>query len=284
MIREERELFSDLRCPISVSSKVSSVTKRLDVANSEIHEALEIKVFYEGSATLMIGNETLVASAGDVIVMNPYEFHATIHCEEERGKYHLIMVGLDYFASLTEPYVDLRSLFFSEKKAFVNRISDFSELFSLLEKVVREEEQKLPMYQLRVRAMMLEVLSLLMRYGMKNASNKENEQRIRYYRMIEPSLQRIREDYKSELPLSELADACCVNKYYFCRVFKLAMGCSPMQYLCDYRLNRADILLRNTGKSVSEILLDCGFKDESYFYRCYRKHFGMTPKERRKNT
>jgi hypothetical protein len=67
---------------------------------------------------LLVGNETIVASAGDVVIMNPYEFHATIKCSEEKGKYHLIMVGLDFFPTLTDGSTNLHSLFFSQKKAF----------------------------------------------------------------------------------------------------------------------------------------------------------------------
>jgi AraC-like DNA-binding protein len=94
-------------------------------------------------------------------------------------------------------------------------------------------------------------------------------------------LSKIRNEYKNNISLDELAEVCCVNKYYFCRIFKEVMGVTPMQYLCDYRLNHADIVIRNTDQSISEIITNCGFNDESYFYKCYKKHFGVTPYSRR---
>ena len=282
MIAQDTVFFQDPEFPIQIASNRTSVVKKIMGVESEIHEAIEIKVFREGRATLLIGNRALEAKAGDVIIMNPYEFHATVECGEEKSKYHLIMVSLDFFTPFLDRQTDLRTWFFSEKKAFQNRIEGDERLLTLLQAVVEEWESKPLFYRVRIRALMTEVLTLLFRYGTKEFENKGNEQRVRHYRMIEPALRSIRKDYGRELDLTTLANLCCVNKYYFCRVFKEVMGCSPMQYLCGYRLHCADILLRNTTRSVTEVLYTCGFRDESYFYRCYRKHFGITPYERRK--
>ena len=43
------------------------------------HEEIEIKLFYEGSSTLLIGNDTILPSTGDVVIINPYEFHSTLY-------------------------------------------------------------------------------------------------------------------------------------------------------------------------------------------------------------
>jgi transcriptional regulator GlxA family with amidase domain len=41
-------------------------------------------------------------------------------------------------------------------------------------------------------------------------------------------------------------------------------------------------MLKGTNKSVNEIAYKCGFEDESYFYRCYKKVKGVPPKTARK--
>lgn len=281
-VEENSQFFVDSQFPLFISPHSTSVIRRIEDQKSLIHEAIEIKYFYEGRSTLLIGNEAVVANAGDVIVMNPYEIHATLSCSEERGKYHLIMVGLDFFPTMPEWGGDLRTLLFSQKKAFVHRISDLPELNGLLDLLVREWTEKKQLYRLRLRGLMMEILTLLFRYGMTDTPASGSVQRLRYHATVEPALRIIRDAYSSDLTLDALAEACCINKYHFCRIFKEAMGTSPMQYLCDYRLNSADVLLRNTEKSLADILSDCGFHDESYFYRSYRKHFGISPKERRK--
>lgn len=281
MIGEPSKYFKDKDFPIYINYGRTSVIDKLEDGKCEIHEALEIKYFYEGRCTLLIGNETVVAKAGDVIIINPYEFHATISCSEERARYHLIMVGLDFFPTLPDLGTDLRTLLFSENKAFVKSISDSEELRTHLTSAVTEYVTHRSAYKLKIRGLMLEVLAILLRRGLIDSPNVGSEQRIRYHITIEPALKKIRNDFKSNITLDELADICCINKYHFCRIFKEAMGISPMQYLCDYRLNNADIMLRNTTRSISDIISDSGFNDESYFYRCYKKHFGETPHSRR---
>jgi len=281
MIAESSKFFEDKNFPLCITPNRTSVIDKIEDGKCSIHEAIEIKYFYEGRSTLLIGNEAVVANAGDVIVMNPYEFHATISCSEEKGKYHLIMVGLDFFDTMTDMGKDLRTIFFREKKGFINKIENSDELRYLLSAVIRENTERSEAYKLRLRGLMTEVIALLMRNGMRSTENLGSEQRVRYHTTIEPALRKIRNEYHRSLTLELLAEECCVNKYYFCRIFKEAMGISPMQYLSDYRLNNADILLRNTEKGISEIISDCGFNEESYFYRCYKKHFGVTPYSRR---
>ena len=43
-----------------------------------VHEAIEIKCFYEGESTLLIDSKPIKVRAGDVVVINPYELHSTI--------------------------------------------------------------------------------------------------------------------------------------------------------------------------------------------------------------
>ena len=116
---------------------VSSIDKPSSVSRA-VHEEIELKYFYEGSSTLLIGNEAIIANAGDVIVINPYEFHATINYSEEKGKYHLIMVDPDFFPPLPEMGNDLDTMFFSERRSFINQIADSHELRCLLASVVNE--------------------------------------------------------------------------------------------------------------------------------------------------
>lgn len=48
-----------------------------------------------------------------------------------------------------------------------------------------------------------------------------------------------------------------------------------------YKLELADELLRSTELTTDEIASRCGFNYTSYFYRCFYKHFGITPRKRR---
>ena len=105
---------------------------------------------------------------------------------------------------------------------------------------------------------------------------------MRSYELIEPALNHIRMNYSEDISVDSLASLSKVSKYYFCRVFKTVTGKATMEYLRDYRLNIADIMLGNTNKSVSEISECCGFADENYFCRCYKARYGISPGKRKK--
>ncbi len=58
---------------------------------------------------------------------------------------------------------------------------------------------------------------------------------------------------------------------------------SVIQYLISYRLERACHLLLHTTESVTDIALNCGFENISYFIRKFREFTKETPKEYRSN-
>ena len=93
----------------------------------------------------------------------------------------------------------------------------------------------------------------------------------RKYASIEPAVRLMRDKYKEDLDLSVLAAACGMSKYHFARVFKAIKGEPPMQYLKNYRLSIADVLIQQGNYSVKEAAYLCGFSDVPYFSRLYKK-------------
>jgi AraC-like DNA-binding protein len=68
---------------------------------------------------------------------------------------------------------------------------------------------------------------------------------------------------------------------YFCRYFKKIAGCSPVEYLIEYRLNMAAFMLVNTEETVADVSLACGFNDASHFIKFFRRQKGVTPRRYR---
>lgn len=73
-----------------------------------------------------------------------------------------------------------------------------------------------------------------------------------------------------------------ISKYHFIRVFKRQMGVTPYEYLTEYRINMAKILLRTTYKSVFEIAFDVGYNSKSNFIAKFHSMTGVTPSQYRK--
>lgn len=60
-------------------------------------------------------------------------------------------------------------------------------------------------------------------------------------------------------------------------------GMTPVKYLTSVRMNNAKIMLRalNKSTSIQEIAAKCGYFDAAYFSRCFKKLYGMSPKQYR---
>ena len=99
---------------------------------------------------------------------------------------------------------------------------------------------------------------------------------------IKSVLEHIEKKYQTQITLGEMAEVAGMNPQYFCRAFKEIMMQSPMDYVIFYRLEQATKLLSATDMSVTEIAMECGFNDCSYFIRAFKKHKKMTPNQYRK--
>lgn len=79
----------------------------------------------------------------------------------------------------------------------------------------------------------------------------------------------------------DLADVACVTKQYLIRLFNQHFGISPLQYINQKKIERAQLLLLTENLSVKDIAYTIGFNDDSYFIRLFKKLTGTTPQEYR---
>ena len=124
-----------------------------------LHEPIELKYFYEGSSTLLVGKETLEAGTGDLVVINPYEPHSTIRFGEERGCYHYLLLDLDFFMDGATGGLDLRSLMLEEGLTFKPLIRD-ARIGDMMRRLCGVYAEKGPYFRYAVRGILL-ALSLI---------------------------------------------------------------------------------------------------------------------------
>ena len=83
----------------------------------------------------------------------------------------------------------------------------------------------------------------------------------------------------SDLSVDDLAAAMNLSRVQLYRKVKAISGSSPVELLRTARLNRGYQLLLTTGKNISEVAYDVGFTAPSYFTKCFKDEFGVSPSD-----
>ena len=92
----------------------------------------------------------------------------------------------------------------------------------------------------------------------------------------------IHRHYKEKITLEDIAESANISPREASRTFRKIRDKSPVDYLIDYRLNKAGNDLMNTKDSITDIAFRNGFENSAYFGKMFRKHFQMTPSEFRR--
>ena len=79
------------------------------------------------------------------------------------------------------------------------------------------------------------------------------------------------------VPLKEVARECRLSVSHFSRAFRRTMGVAPHHWLLTRRIEVAKEKLRNTGLSLSDVALACGFADQSHLTRVFTGMVGVSP-------
>lgn len=88
--------------------------------------------------------------------------------------------------------------------------------------------------------------------------------------------------YAQPLDVPALARIACVSDAHFSRSFRATFGETPHRYLQRRRVERAMFLLRETGRSVTDICLDVGFTSLGTFSRTFHEIVGESPVDHRR--
>lgn len=100
---------------------------------------------------------------------------------------------------------------------------------------------------------------------------------------IEQVLEHISTEYAQSLELETLARLAYLSPSRFAHLFKSQLQQSPMQYLEQYRLERAAEKLLAGNDSIEQIATAVGFVNAFHFSTRFRKHFGQSPSNYRHN-
>lgn len=92
----------------------------------------------------------------------------------------------------------------------------------------------------------------------------------------------IETSYSEKINIQELANRLHLNRSYMSELFSQDTGMSIKNYLTEKRMKMATIMLQDPRRSVKSIAASCGFDDSLYFSRAFRKYYGISPQQYRK--
>jgi len=79
--------------------------------------------------------------------------------------------------------------------------------------------------------------------------------------------------------VEKLAEESSLSRTQLLRKLKAITGYTPNDFIRDYRLNKAAQMIMHRADSISQIAYAVGFNDQSYFTKCFKKKYQVTPSE-----
>ena len=237
------------------------------------HEDLEIKYIVSGTLRFYVDDDVFEAEAGDTVIVNPYESHASLS-GEQGAVYHMILLLPSGFVGKLEGGRN------EVYKAFTEgRLQFPRKLGGVVSQLVREaaEEAGKPYGELAVAGLLRLIFAKLFASGGVKFADESVVQSARDKRRLEAVLSFAEEHPEEELSLERVSAMCYMSKFYFSRFFKKTMRMGFHEYVDGIRRVKAEEMLLADDCKLEEIALAVGMKDEYYFSRWFKKTHGESP-------
>lgn len=256
----------------------ANYTQRTTLYNSDphTHEGYELYFLLEGKREVFSNNKILLLPPKTFYVFRPFRLHQT------KGE------------ACTK--VDVRiapSLLTKEERDFLDFVADghplslekqqFSLYVALLKKTAEMRKSDVPHAEDYAVAL---TKSLLLFLQQENQLDNAIAPSDLVNPLADPLIVQITsyldQHYASKITLKDLCEHFFFSKVVLCKRFKDSMQCSIMEYLLRLRITEAQVLLRETDKSMEQIAELCGFSSANYFGLIFKKLRGCSPLHYRK--
>lgn len=257
------------------------------------HEFIEITYVAKGKGIHILNGEEYQVSKGDLFVIN----YDCVHEFRSQGSklvvYNCVILPqfIDEslsqcrnFKEVTNNY--LFASFFADEENKPSDIRLAGKDCSILERIYESmliEYNSRPLgFEQMLKAQAVELLITVFRlwFSSKNMSRKLLDARNI---LIEKAIGYIKENYKSENKLTDLAGMLFISPAHFSRLFKKTCSMTVTEYIQKIRIENACKLLNTTNKTVFEVAEDVGYTDIKHFNAVFKKNTGKTPSKYRKS-
>jgi len=93
----------------------------------------------------------------------------------------------------------------------------------------------------------------------------------------------VKEHFSEKITLEEIAGYVSLSRSYLSRIFKEETGESLSAYINKVRIDKAKLMLLDNNCALIDIAGLCGFEDQSYFTKVFKRQVGVSPKRYRES-
>ncbi len=227
------------------------------------HDNPEIQLCVEGEGFVLLDGERYPFRKGDIIVVNSNQVHFT--GTDTALTYHCLILADPFCRMANLPYQQFH---------FETAFRDEEMEKAILEVVALEQHPEDPC---QVTKLQIAVANLLI--CLRNRHTVATQQSTRNTPAAEgvrSAIRYLREHFGEQITLYDLSRAIYMEKCGLCKTFKKLTGQTVIEYLNNYRCEKAKEFL-STGKTVTETATLCGFHNLSYFTKTFKQATGKLP-------
>ncbi len=234
------------------------------------HENIEILRIKEGTAQVSLDGKNCIYEKNEIAIINSGVFHK-VDSVSKKVIYDCLIIDSDF---LKNNGIDIENCSFEEKltdKTLFKYIDNLSEFFY----------KRTALYKTKCLACVSLIGARIYEYH-RVSSNMHTSRNEAAFLICRGIMKYIYENFESKIDIDEIAKTLGVSKFHMCRCFKKYTGCSIVEFINIYRVERAKKLIAFQNMNVSEAAMRCGFLNMSYFTRVFKKHNLIAPGEYKK--
>lgn len=220
-------------------------------------------IVLDGKGTLVYNGQTYSLECGDCFFIDcraPHSYQSDLDKPWE-------IIWVHFNGCTSEEYY---KLFMAQLPPVFRPVSN-AKFISLLQELLRLNTETYADTEILTSGLLSNLLTMLLTV---NSISEEDDTALQA--KLKTVLAYVDANFTAEISLDDLSHRFYISKYYLTREFKRAYGETIFQHIIGLRINYAKRLLRFTDKSVEEISELCGFNDQSYFSKQFKKAENVT--------
>jgi len=256
----------------------------IDATHPKYHMALHFHRPYEifkvisGKIKVFLNNESIIASAGDVVFVGQEMIHGYIPLNLD-CRYKVI--NFDVFDVLARTHLFKKEIYIFDRsdiliKPFISHEAPY--LIETIDRLFNLASKQTTNCDLMVFGTLLELLGSIY---YNNLYSKTSNDSAASSKVFKPLLEYIKNNYMKPISLADMAKVSKMSVSHFAMTFRKFFAQTPIDFLNSYRIEHACLLLSSSDLSITDIAYRCGYNDSSYFVKVFKKYKNITPKKYR---